>query len=108
MSVSATMKIGQTLAYTITCADAYGVAAPGQTISTYSSAPAIAMVTNNSFVVGSDNTVANQVITAIANGTAIITTAITTIGGTLLNEIDLTVDSPEPTVINIILGQPTP
>lgn len=108
MSSSVTMKIGQVVSYTITCSDAYGNAAPGQTLTTVSSAPNIAMVTNHSFTAGSDNTVATQVISAISNGTAIITMTVSTSLGTISNTIDVTVDSPDPTIINIIMGQPSP
>lgn len=108
MSSSATLKIGQTLSYTINCVDSYGNPAPGQIITTASSAPAIAMVSNNSFVPGSNNTVATNVITAIANGSAVITISVNTHTGVITNTINITVSSPDPSLIDIILGQPVP
>ena len=108
MSAEVTMKIGQTVSFTINTSDADGVAAPGQTITCVSSAPNICMVTNNSFTAGSDNTISTQAITAISNGSAIVTITVNTIDGPITNTVDVAVDSPTPTIVNIIMGQPVP
>ncbi len=105
---STTLKIGQSISFTTNCVDSYGNPAPGQIITTASSAPQIAMVTNNTFLPGSNNTIATNVITAISNGNSIITITINTNSGIITNTIDVTVASPDPTIIDIILGQATP
>lgn len=105
MSSSTTLKIGQTIAVTANLVDSYGNPAPATQISWISSAPAIAIVSNNSFFPGTDNTVSTNTITAIANGTAVITC---TVNGTLMNTINVTVSSPSPTIIDFILGTPAP
>lgn len=102
---SITLKIGQTLAVTANIVDGYGNPAPANQISWISSAAPIAIVSNNSFIQGTENTVSTNTITAIANGSATITC---TVNGVLMNTIDVTVSSPAPAIIDFILGTPTP
>ena len=105
MSSSITLKIGQTVAVTADITDGYGNPAPSNQISWISSAPAIAIVSNNSFVSGTGNTVSTNTITAIANGSAVITC---TVNGSVMNTVNVTVSSPAPTQILFVLGTPTP
>lgn len=105
MSSTTTLKIGQSIAVTADITDGYGNPAPASQISWMSDSPAIAIVSNNSFVLGTDNTVSTNTITAINNGTANITC---TVNGTIINTVIVTVSSPAPTQIVFILGTPTP
>lgn len=102
---SVTLKIGQSVAVTANIVDGYGNPAPANQISWISSAPAIAIVSNNSFVPNTENTVSTNTIIAIANGSATVTC---TVNGVLMNTVDVTVSSPAPALIDFILGTPTP
>lgn len=102
---SITLKIGQTVAVTANIVDGYGVPAPANQISWISSAPTIAIVSNNSFVQGTENTVSTNTITAVANGSSTITC---TVNGVIMNTIDVTVNSPAPAIIDFIIGTPSP
>lgn len=105
MSSSVTLKIGQTVAVTANIVDGYGNPAPSSQISWISDSPAIAIVSNNSFVPGTENTVSTNTITAINNGSAIVTC---TVNGTLMNTVNVTVSSPAPSLIDFVLGTPVP
>lgn len=103
--MSVTLKIGQSVAVTADIVDGYGNPAPANQISWISSAPSIAIVSNNSFVPGTGNTVSTNTITAIANGSATITC---TVNGSVINTIAVIVSSPAPSIINFVIGTPTP
>lgn len=103
MASNTTLKIGQTISVTADITDAYGNPAPANQISWISNAPSIAIVSNNSFLPGTENTVSTNTITAISNGSAVVTC---TVNGNVLNTINVTVNSPAPTQIVFILGTP--
>lgn len=105
MSSSVTLKIGQTVAVTANIVDGYGNPAPANQISWISDTPVVAIVSNNSFVPGTDNTVSTNTITAISNGSAIVTC---TVNGTIMNQVNVTVSSPAPSIIDFVLGTPSP
>lgn len=105
MSSAITLKISQTVSVTANLVDGYGVPATANQISWMSSNPAIAIVSNNSFVSGTNNTVSTNNITAIHNGVATITC---TVDGSVINTVVVTVDTPIPTIIDFVLGTPTP
>ncbi len=102
---SVTLKIGQSVPVTANIVDDNGNPATAGQIAWVSDTPAIATVTNNSFVSGSNNTVSTNTITGIANGEATVTC---TVDGQVINTVDVLVDSPSPTVVDLILGTPTP
>lgn len=105
MASNVTLKIGQTVAVTANIVDGYGNPSPANQISWISSAPAIAIVTSSNFVPGTENTVSTNTITGIANGSAVVTC---TVNGTIMNTVNVTVSSPAPSVIDFVLGTPTP
>ena len=100
-----TLKIGQSVPVTANIVDGYGNPAPANQISWISSVPVVAIVSNNSFVSGTENTVSTNTITAISNGLATITC---TVNGVIMNTVNVTVSSPAPSIIDFILGTPTP
>ncbi len=105
MASSVTLKIGQSVAVTANIVDGYGNPAPSNQISWISSAPAIAIVSSNGFVPGTENTVSTNTITAISNGSATVTC---TVNGSVINTIAVTVSSPAPSLIDFVIGTPTP
>ena len=100
-----TLLIGQSVAVTTYIVDGYNFPAPSSSISWITSNPAIAVVDNVSFVPGTDNTVSTTTIHGISNGTAVVTAVV---NGTVSNTIDVTVNSPSPSVLEFVIGTPTP
>lgn len=105
MASNVTLKIGQSVAVTANIVDGYGNPAPADQITWFSNSPATAIVSNNSFVPGTENTVSTNTITAISNGSAVVTC---TVNGTLMNTINVTVSSPAPSLIDFVIGTPAP
>lgn len=105
MASSVTLKIGQSVAVTANIVDGYGNPAPANQINWISDTPVVAIVSNNSFVPGTENTVSTNTITGINNGSATITC---TVNGTIMNTVVVTVSSPAPSLIDFVLGTPVP
>lgn len=102
---SVTMKIGQTVPVTANITDGYGVPAPADIITWVSSDFTVAIVSNNSFIPGTDNTISTNTISAISNGSAVITC---TVNGVIMATANVTVSTPAPASIGLVLGQPVP
>jgi hypothetical protein len=93
------------VAVTANIVDGYGNPAPADQITWFSNSPNTAIVSNNSFVPGTENTVSTNTIIAISNGSAVITC---TVNGTLMNTVNVTVSSPDPSLIEFVIGTPAP
>lgn len=107
MAGSITLQVNQSVSFTTMIADSYGSATSAHTINYISSDPTVAVLANNGvFVQGSlpQNSVSTNTITAIKNGTAIIT--ITIDGGIVINTINVSVNTPPPAEINFVFGTP--
>jgi uncharacterized protein YjdB len=109
MASSITLKVNQSISFTSTISDAYGVSASAKNINYVSSNPSVVILANSgTFVAGSipQNSVSNNVLTGVSNGSATIT--ITIDGGAVIDTISVVVESLPPAELTIVFGTPTP
>src|SRR5690554_5440854 len=108
MASSITLKIGQEVTFTTLVLDAYGASTSGSVTTYTSSDPTVAILANNgSFTPGTIpiNSVSTNSIRALKNGEATITV---NVDGSIMNTIDVTVNSPEASELEFVFGTPIP
>lgn len=109
MSNTINLTVNESVSVTTLILDGYGIATTAQTINYLSSDPTIITLANSGvFVPGSipQNSVSTNVIKGLKNGTATIT--ITINGGTVIDTINVVVNSPAPASLSFIFGTPIP